>query len=147
VDRTETAIRLFDEEFACSQSVFAAFADPAEMPRETALRVSSGFGGGLGRSGETCGAVAGAVMARGLRHCGVPAEADPLGKQQAYPPVQEFLARFKARHGTIVCRELLGCDLGVPEELQRARDQGLFKSRCPAFVRTAAEILEELIQP
>jgi C_GCAxxG_C_C family probable redox protein len=145
MERTEAAVRMFEREFACSQSVFAAFADPAEIPRETALRVAAGFGGGFGRTGEACGAVTGAIMALGLRHCGRPAELDPLGKEQAYPAVREFLARFKARHGAIVCRELLGCDLGVPEELQRARDLGLFKSRCPAFVRTAAEILEELL--
>jgi len=145
VDRTETAVQMFEREFSCSQSVFSAFAGPADISRELALRVASGFGGGLGRTGETCGAVTGAVMALGLRYCAVPAEADPLGKQKAYPPVQEFLARFKARHDSIVCRELLGCDLGLPEELQRAREQGLFKSRCPVFVRTAAEILEELL--
>jgi len=145
VNRVEVAVRMFEREFSCSQSVFSAFADPADLPRETALRVASGFGGGLARTGDTCGAVTGAIMALGLRHCGVPAEADPLGKQQTYPPVREFLARFRARHGTIVCRELLGCDLGTPEGLQAAREQGLFKSRCPAFVRTAGEILEDLL--
>ena len=145
MSRIEQAVRLFDQEFSCSQSVFAAFADPADIPRETALRVASGFGGGLARTGEICGAVTGAVMALGLRHCGVPAEADPFGKQQAYPPVQEFLARFKARHGSIVCRELLGCDLGAPGGLERAREQGVFKSRCPVLVRSAAGILEELL--
>jgi C_GCAxxG_C_C family probable redox protein len=144
VDRIEAAVKLFEQEFSCSQSVFSAFADPADIPRETALRVAAGFGGGLARTGDTCGAVSGAIMALGLRHCGVPSD-DPLAKQRAYPPVQEFLARFKARHGTIVCRELLGCDLGTPEGLQSAREQGLFRNRCPAFVRTAAGILEELL--
>jgi C_GCAxxG_C_C family probable redox protein len=145
VDRAETAVRMFEQEFSCAQSVFTAYADPADLSREMALRVASGFGGGLARTGDICGAVTGAIMALGLRHCGVPAEADPLAKQQAYPPVQEFLARFKARHGSIVCRELLGCDLGTPEGLERASEQGVFKSRCPGFVRTAAEILEELL--
>jgi C_GCAxxG_C_C family probable redox protein len=144
VNRVEQAVRMFEQEFSCSQSVFSAFADPADLSREAALRVASGFGGGLARTGDTCGAVTGAIMALGLRHCGIPAE-DPLAKQHAYPPVQEFLARFKAQHGSIVCRELLGCDLGTPEGLERAREQGLFKSRCPAFVRTAAEILEDLL--
>ena len=144
MDRTETAVRMFEREFSCSQSVFTAFADPADLSREAALRVASGFGGGLARTGETCGAVTGAIMVLGLRHCGVPTD-DPTAKQAAYPPVQEFLARFKAAHGSIVCRELLGCDLGTPEGLQRAREQDLFKSRCPAFVRTAAELLEDLL--
>jgi C_GCAxxG_C_C family probable redox protein len=145
VNRTERAVQMFEQEFSCSQSVFSAFADSADIPRETALRVASGFGGGLARTGDTCGAVTGTIMTLGFRHCGVPAEADPLGKQQTYPPVQEFLARFRARHDSIVCRELLGRDLGTPEGLQSAREQGLFKSRCPVFVRSAAEIIEELL--
>jgi C_GCAxxG_C_C family probable redox protein len=134
---------MFGREFSCSQSVLAAFADPAVLPRGTALRMASGFGGGLARTGEICGAVTGAIMVLGLRHCGVPDD-DPPAKLQAYAPVQEFLARFRARHGAILCRELLGCDLGTPEGLQRARDEGLVRSRCPAFVRTAAAILEDL---
>jgi C_GCAxxG_C_C family probable redox protein len=144
MSRVEQAVQAFEREFSCSQSVFSAFADPADIPRETALRVAAGFGGGLARTGDTCGAVTGAIMALGLRHCGAPTE-DPQAKAAAYPPVQEFLARFKAQHGSIVCRELLGCDLGTPEGLMSAREQGLFKSRCPAFVRTAAEILEDLL--
>jgi len=144
MNRIEQAVQMFEQEFSCSQSVFSAFADPADIAHETALRVAAGFGGGLARTGDTCGAVTGAIMALGLRHCGVPAE-DPPAKQHAYPPVQEFLVRFKARHGSIMCRELLGCDLGTPEGLQSAREQGLFKSRCPAFVRTAGEILEDLL--
>jgi len=144
VDRIETAVRMFERDFACSQSVLAAFADPADLSRETALRVAAGFGGGLARSGETCGAVVGAIMALSLRHCGDPAD-EPLSKERTYPAVREFLARFRALHGTIVCRELLGIDIAAPEGLQSAREQGLFKSRCPAFVRTAAEILEELL--
>ena len=143
MSRTDQAVRMFEQEYSCSQSVFATFADPADLPRETALRVAAGFGGGLARTGETCGAVTGAVMVLGLRHCDAPAD-DPEVKLKVYPPVQEFLARFKARHGSVVCRELLGCDLGTPAGLERAREQGLFKSRCPAFVRSAAEILEDL---
>jgi C_GCAxxG_C_C family probable redox protein len=146
VNRTEQAVQMFEQEFSCSQSVFSAFAGSADIPRETALRVASGFGGGLARTGDTCGAVAGAIMALGLRHCGDPAE-EPISKEASYPAVREFLARFKARHGSIVCRELLGIDIAAPEGLQSAREQGLFKSRCPAFVRSAGEILEELLGP
>jgi C_GCAxxG_C_C family probable redox protein len=114
------------------------------LPRDTALRVAAGFGGGLARSGEVCGAVAGAVMALGLRHCGDPAE-EPLSKEASYPAVREFLARFRAIHGSITCRELLGVDISAPGKLEQAREQGLFKSRCPLFVRSAAEIVESLL--
>jgi C_GCAxxG_C_C family probable redox protein len=144
MDRVARAAETFAQGFSCSQSVFSACADPAQIGRETALRVAAGFGGGLARSGETCGAVTGAIMALGLARCGTPT-AEPLAKEASYPAVREFLARFRALHGSILCRELLGCDLGTPEGLQRAREQGLIQSRCPAFVRDAARILEELL--
>jgi len=144
VSRTHRAVRMFELEFACSQSVLSAFADPADLSREAALRVSAGFGGGLARSGEICGAVAGAVMALGLAHCGTPAE-EPLSKVDCYPAVREFLTRFHALHGTLQCRNLLGVDIGAPGGLERAREQGLFKTLCPVFVRDAARILEDLI--
>jgi C_GCAxxG_C_C family probable redox protein len=144
VSRVETAVRTFEHGFSCSQSVLSAFADPADMSRESALRVAAGFGGGIARTGETCGAVTGAVMALGLRHCGVPTD-DPQAKERAYPPVREFITRFKGRHGTIECRQLIGCDIGTPEGLQRAREQGVFTTLCTKFVRDAAEILESLL--
>ena len=144
MSRTHRAVQAFEHDFACSQSVLSAFADPADMSRDTALRVAAGFGGGLARSGEICGAVAGAVMALSLKHCGTPAE-EPLSKEQAYPAVREFLARFRELHGTLQCRDLLGVDIGAPGGLERAREQDLFKSRCPVFVRDAARILEVLL--
>jgi len=144
VSRTDRAVEAFAREFSCSQSVFSAFADPARLDRETALRVAAGFGGGLARSGETCGAVAGAVLALGLARCGTPAD-DPTAKEAAYPPVREFLARFRALHGSLQCRELLGVDLSTPDGLRQAREQGLIRSRCPDLVRDAARILEALI--
>ena len=144
MDRIEQAVQTFERDFSCSQSVFSAFAAPADIPRETALRVASGFGGGLARSGEVCGVATGAIMALGLRHCGRPT-GEPLAKEGAYPAVREFLARFRALHGSLQCRDLLGIDVAAPGGLEQAREQGLFKSRCPGLVRDAARILEELI--
>jgi C_GCAxxG_C_C family probable redox protein len=144
MDRIEQAVRTFEQEFSCAQSVFTAFADPTDVSRETALRLASGLGGGLARTGETCGAVTGAILALGLRHCGRPAD-DPQAKLAAYPAVREFLARFRSLHGAITCRELLGVDLGTPEGERRAREDGLVRQRCPAFVRDAARIVEDLL--
>ncbi len=143
-ERIEQAVRTFELDFSCAQSVFTAFADPAVVSRETALRLASGFGGGLARSGELCGAVTGAILALGLRHCGTPAT-DPQAKLAAYPAVQEFLRRFRAAHGAITCRELLGADLGTEEGRRRSQEEGLVRQRCPAFVRDAARIVEELL--
>ena len=58
---------------------------------------------------------------------------------------KEFLARFKARHGTLLCRDLLGCDLSTEEGLREAVEKRLHQTTCPKFVRDAATIIEELL--
>ncbi len=144
MSRVEQAVETFAKDFSCAQSVFTAFAADSDLDRETALRVAAGLGGGFGRAGETCGAVTGAILALGLRHCARPAT-EPTAKYQSYPAVREFLERFRGRHGSLLCRELLGCDISTPEGLKRAQDQGIVKARCPGFVRSAAEIVESLM--
>ena len=57
-----------------------------------------------------------------------------------------FAERFKARHGSILCRELLGCAIDTPEGLQDAHDKGLFKELCPRLVQDSAEIVAELLE-
>ncbi len=144
MSRVEQAVETFARDFSCAQAVFTAFAAEADLDRETALRVAAGFGGGFARAGETCGAVTGAVLALGLRHCARPAS-EPTAKLQSYPAVRAFLERFKEQHGSLLCRELLGCDISTPEALQRAQESGVVKARCPGFARTAAEIVESLM--
>jgi C_GCAxxG_C_C family probable redox protein len=94
--------------------------------------------------GETCGAVTGAFMVIGLKY-GKARDEDDGARDRTYELVGEFVARFKDRHGSIVCRELLGCDLSNPEGLTTAREKGLFETLCPHLVRDAAEILEEIL--
>ena len=140
----EVAITLFEEGFNCSQAVFAAHAPNLGLDRETALRMAGPFGGGVGRMGEICGAVSGALMALGLRHASPHAE-DKESKEQVYALARELASRFGARNnGCIKCRELLGCEIGTPEGLQAASEEGLFETLCPKFVRDAAEIAEQL---
>ena len=70
---------------------------------------------------------------------------DDAAKLKTYALVQEFTREFKARNGTIVCRELLGCDIGTPDGERIAKEEKLFSTLCPRFVRDAAEILEEIL--
>ena len=137
-------MELFRQGFSCSQAVLAAYAPMFGLERETALKVSSGFGGGMGRLGETCGAVTGAFMVLGLKFG--TATTDRQAKEAAYAMVREFAARFKAIHGSLVCRDLLGCDLNTPEGLAVAQEKKLFSTVCPPYVKTAARILEDLLQ-
>ena len=134
----------FEEGFSCSQAVFSAYAEHLGLDRETALKISGGFGGGMGRMAQTCGAVTGAFMAIGLKYGAVETD-DQEAKDKTYALIREFSDRFKSRHGSITCQELLGCDISKPENMEMAREQGLFKATCPDLVRDAAEILEEIL--
>ena len=139
---TEHAIKNFQDGFNCSQSVCAAFAERAGTERETALKVAAGFGGGIGRTGNVCGVVTGAIMALGLKYGFT--VGSPEAKSEMYAHVQTFIEKFTARHGSQTCRDLLGYDISIHEEHEKAKEEKLFSTRCPEFVRAAAEILEEM---
>jgi len=141
----DTATACFDEGFNCSQSVFSAFAPQLGLDRVAALKVAGPFGGGMGRMGETCGAVTGALMVIGLKY-GQTTSEDKAAKEKSYELVREFVKRFRARNrGCIACRELLGADISTPEGMQKLREKQAFTTMCPKFVRDAAEIVEELL--
>jgi len=114
------------------------------LDRELALRVAGAFGGGMARMGETCGAVTGALMVIGLKY-GMTQAKDEQARDKTYKLAQELATRFKERHGSMVCRELLGYDLGNPEGRKAAYDKGLFTTLCPELVRDAIEILEQML--
>lgn len=92
-----------------------------------------------------CGVVTGALMVIGL-HYGheTPDESDH--EKKVFLKTREFLSRFEKLHGTVICRELLGCDLNTPEGYYYAKTEGLFTSLCPKFVETATKIVTELIE-
>jgi C_GCAxxG_C_C family probable redox protein len=137
------ANELHNAGFNCSQSVFAALAPGLGVDQKTALMISAAFGGGIARSGETCGAVSGALMAIGLKDgFSVP---DPAAKERIYKLGQQFMARFAAQHGSTRCRDLLGCDLSTPEGLADAKQRTLFKTQCPLYVQAAAQIASEML--
>jgi C_GCAxxG_C_C family probable redox protein len=140
----EAAARYFKEGFNCCQSVIAPFAKKYGLSCESALKVAAGFGGGLGRLGETCGAVSGALMVIGLQHGAVRAD-DKESRQKTYDLVKEFVRRFKELNQTILCRELLECDLGTPEGVKQAMEQKLIATRCPRFVREAAALVDMIL--
>ena len=115
------------------------------LDRETALRVAGAFGGGMGRRGETCGAVTGAFMVIGLKHGKTKAD-DDEAREKTYELVNEFVRRFRERNRTILCRELLGHDLSTEEGREAVADQDLYSTRCTLLVRDAGEILEMVMQ-
>jgi C_GCAxxG_C_C family probable redox protein len=146
MSKVEQAVSCFEEGFSCAQAVLSAYGPQFGLERELALRVAGAFGGGMGRMGRTCGAVTGALMAIGLQYGKTEAEDDET-KEACYNLAGKFVEQFELRHGAITCQELLGYKIGIPEERELAKEQGLFDTLCPKLVRDAAEIVEQLLKP
>lgn len=142
----ERAMELFKQGYNCSQSVFGAFCEECDMDFETALKLSSSFGGGMGRLREVCGAVSGMFMVAGMKY-GYSDPKDCRSKAEHYKLIQGLAEQFKEKNGSIVCRELLGLpnqkDSYIPEE----RTSEYYKKRpCAELVGDAAEIIYEFIR-
>lgn len=143
MSKVDEAVECFCSGAACSQAVLATYGEQFGLAREQALKLSSGFAGGM-RLGETCGAVTGAFMVLGLKHA--KPNCDKLdGRTDVYAALLDFVARFEQRNNVIVCKDLLGCDISTPEGVQKATEEGRFRTICPRLVRDAAEILEEML--
>jgi len=102
----EEAKNCFECGYNCSQAVFCTFCKELGIDKETALKIASSFGGGMGRMREVCGAVTGMFMAAGLKY-GYTLPEDPSEKTEHYKKNQNLAERFKERNGSIICRELL----------------------------------------
>lgn len=139
------SVKLFEDGFACSQAILSTYGEKYGLTKNLALKIGDPFGAGMRGLSETCGAVTGAFMVIGLKYGRMNLE-DTGAKEKTTELVQEFVKRFKARHSTIICRELLGHDVSIPEERAKVEDQNLFKTVCPKFVRDAAEILEVIFE-
>lgn len=144
MSRIENAVSCFKDGIHCAQAVLSAYGPELGLDQETALRVAAGFGGGTARTGETCGAVNGAIMVIGLKYGHFKPE-DELAKEKTYNMTREFIHSFKSINGSIICKELLGCDINTPGGYQKAKDKQLFTTVCPQYVRSAAEIIEDML--
>jgi C_GCAxxG_C_C family probable redox protein len=145
MDKVERAVSCFKEGFSCSQALLSTYGAQFGLNREMALKVSGAFGGGMGRMGETCGVVTGAFMVIGLKY-GKTRFEDEQTKEKVYSLVKELVDKFKSRNGSIICRELLGCDISTPEGMKLAKEKNLFTTLCPKLVQDAAEIIEQIFK-
>ena len=141
----ECAVKLFKEGYNCSQAVIGAYCEELGMNLETALRLASSFGGGMGRLREVCGAVSAMFMVAGLKY-GYADPKDRALKQKHYELIQILSQRFKERNGSIICRELLGLDIQHDRPVPDARTEEYYKKRpCVELVKCAAEIIDEVL--
>lgn len=141
VDKAES---YFSNNFNCSQAVFTTFATELGVDEELALKIATQFGGGA-RKGEMCGAVSGALMVLGLKYGHYHAE-DNEEKGRAYHIAEDFMERFTAEKGTVVCRELLGYDVSKEADKMKISELNLFKTVCPEMIRCATVIVEQMLK-
>lgn len=129
--------------YNCAQSVFLAFAKEVGFSKDEALRLSSSFGGGMGRLREVCGACSAMFMIAGLLKGYTEPNNDEI-KAEHYKLIQDLADKFKSKFGTIICRELLGIEAGADESyIPSKRTEEYYKERpCEDFIKYAAEIIE-----
>ena len=142
---SENAAENFRKGYNCAQSVFITFAEEFGIDNETALKLSSSFGGGMGRLREVCGAVSSMFAIAGLKE-GYISPNDDDAKAKHYELIQNLAHKFKEKYGTIICRELLELPEGADSPVPSKRTEQYYHDRpCEAFVRLAAEIIEQEI--
>ena len=143
-DRSEQAKENFTNGANCAQAVLCAFANRCGLDRETAMKLASGFGGGLARQREVCGAVTGMTMAADLI-CGPGEGTDKAAKDAHYALIRELCDEFRAETGSIICRELLGLAPNQSDPpISEARTPAYYKKRpCAELVAIAAGILSK----
>jgi len=140
----EKAKENFKIGFNCAESVLKSLADEMEIECSCIPRISTGFGAGLGRHGEICGAITGAVMALGLKY-GRSDTKDPEAKEKAYAIVDGFIKTFESKFKNVRCIDLTGCNMLTPEGLQKAKDDNVHKNICVDLVMIAATEAAKLL--
>lgn len=147
--RGQRALALFKEGYNCSQAVALAFADLIGMDEKLLARVTSSFGGGMGRMREVCGAVSGMFFVAGaLYGYEEPGAVGQQEKAAHYARIQELAGEYRAVNGSIICRELLGINtLGADQPTPELRTAEYYKKRpCGQLVMLAATIMESYIK-
>jgi C_GCAxxG_C_C family probable redox protein len=142
--RARKAVNCFKAGFNCAQALLSTYAEEFALDRDLALKIACGLGAGMGRMSKTCGAVTGAFLVIGLKH-GKGERGDNDAKEKTYKLVREFTHKFEARHGSVECTDLLGCDISSAEGLALARETDLFEIRCTVLLESSAQILEEIL--
>jgi len=144
-EKIEKAKELFKSGYNCSQAVLGVFCEELGLDFDTAMKIASSFGGGMGRMREVCGTVSGMFMAAGLAYSSTDSSAE--NKSNQYKIVQELAKRFKDKNGSIICRELLQGVESSTSPTPSERTETYYKKRpCIELVGDSVEILEEYLK-
>ena len=142
--RVDRALKSFQDGFNCSQAVLSAYSREFGLESQQGHRVSQSFGGGMARMAGPCGAVTGALMVIGLKYGKIEPK-DEAAKDKTYALAQEFVRRFKAKHGSLTCLGLLGHHIGTPRGMNALQKLNFHKDICPKYVKAAVLILDKIL--
>lgn len=142
-EAVEKALSSFRGDFNYAESTLLSIANNViEIRTDLIPRIATGFGGGISRQGYVCGAVSGAVIGFGLKYGR--SSPDEL-RASTYNRVVEFYKQFQERFGSIICKELSGCDLSAIEGVRKFRAESIHERKCTHFVAGAVEIFTSLV--
>jgi len=143
--KNETAIQKFTSGYNCAQAILYSFKDEINIDGDTALKMACGFGAGMGRKGEVCGAVTGGIIVIGAKY-GRGENDEKTATEKTYTKTRELMNKFETKHGAFICRDLLnGCDLSTEEGQMNFRNNDLFNATCKKCVGSVVQILEEIL--
>jgi C_GCAxxG_C_C family probable redox protein len=143
--KKDRAIAGFRSGLNCAQAVLSSYTETYDVDNNTALSLSCGFGAGMGRLQETCGAVTGAFMVFGLHNCRK-YNSSKEQKENSYLMIREFEMQFRKIHGTMKCKDLLKIDLQTPEGQQSFHDDQLNILVCEKCIADSISIIDNVVQ-
>ena len=144
MNKKDEAQRYFSNGFRCSQAVFVVFSEALGLDKDLALKIATPFGGGFDR-GDYCGAYCGALMAIGLKY-GSFKENDEEAIEKTKAMKALFEKEFNTTEKGLLCKEILGYDKSIPEELEIIQSKEITKDICPKVVERAVEIVEKIFK-
>ncbi len=144
-NKSESAVEMMIAGYNCAQSVLSAFCEDLNFDKDMALKLATGFGAGMARKQEICGAVTGAIMVISLKFGRGLADEKAVA-ENTYLLVGEFMERFTDKYGSCLCRVLLdGCDLQSESGRKFFKDNDLCEKICRPCVADAVGFLEDLL--
>lgn len=143
--RSEQAVSKFMEGYNCAQAVFFSFCDDLLIDKDKALKIACGFGAGMGRKEEVCGAVTGGIIVIGAKY-GRGVNDGRTAQEETYAKTRELMNQFTDRHGSFICRILLnGCELTTAEGQKHFKENDLLNKICKPCVQSVVQIIEKIL--
>ncbi|NLJ37823.1 MAG: C_GCAxxG_C_C family protein [Candidatus Atribacteria bacterium] len=129
--------------FNCCESTLMGLSDYLGKSCQFFPRLATGFGGGLGHTGNVCGAITGSIMALGLKF-GRDQAQDKKTRDDFYVLVEHFINDVKKELGAIDCIDLIGVLLNTEEGLKEYRKNNMHL-KCREFIQTINQIAKEYL--